>query len=48
MTQEEIKLSEVKDDGVIKIHGCMEFEWDESKTLFPCEYDPDVGVMKYD
>ena len=44
----EIKLSEVEEDGTIKIHGCQEFEFDESKISFPCEYDPDTGVMKYD
>ena len=44
-----IKISEVTGDGKIKINGCMKFEFDESKVVhLPCEYDPDVGVMKYD
>jgi hypothetical protein len=44
-----IKISEVKEDSVIKLNGCMEFEFDENKIVrLPCEYDPDVGVMKYD
>ena len=34
----EIKLSEMAEDGRIKINGCQEFEFDESKVV-PYTYD---------